>query len=103
MSSRLRDRKAGYAKNAACGLSGPILALALTSRTRAGESFFASRNPNKITASYFLPRCGNLIDNQSGLNGWIVTCRQQTNVQVSGVNLPFGVFIGQSFDERHLG
>jgi hypothetical protein len=80
-----------------------LLALALTSRTRAGESFFASRNPNKITASYFLPRCGNLIDNESGLNGRIVTCRQQSNVQVSGVKLPFGVFIAESFDDWHLG
>jgi hypothetical protein len=44
-----------------------------------------------------------LIDYQSGLNGRIITCRQQTNIQASGVKLPLSVFIGQSFDDWHFG
>gem|GEM_PF-4516205 len=66
------------------------------------RNLFADGNSNRVADSYFLSRCGNLIDNQSGLKGRIVACRQQSNVQVSGMKLPLGVFIGQSFDDWHL-
>src|SRR5215217_6140050 len=76
--------------------------LALSLWTRTPVIFFADGNPNKITTSYFLPRCWSLVDNQSGLKGRIVTCRQQSNVQVSGVKLLLGVFIAQSYEHWHL-
>src|SRR6185295_18533796 len=66
------------------------------------EIISASGNSNRVADSYFLPRCRSLVDNESGLSGRIVTCRQQTNLQVSGMKLPLGVFIGQSFERRHL-
>jgi len=50
-------------------------AIALALWTRAGEILSANGNANRVADSYFLPRRGNLIDNQSGLKGRIVTCR----------------------------
>src|SRR5262249_38402190 len=79
------------------------LALALTSWTRTCVILFVKRNPNRVTDRYFLSRCRSLVDNQSRLNGRIVTCRQQTNVQVSSMKLHLAVFIGQSFDQWLLG
>ena len=37
--------------------------------TRAGEILSANGNSNGIADSYFLPWCGSLVDNQSGLKG----------------------------------
>src|SRR6185369_43721 len=77
--------------------------IALALWTRASEILSANGNANWVAENYFLPRCGNLINNQSGLKGRIVTCRQQTNLQGGGMKLPLGVFIAQSFDYWHLG
>src|SRR5215213_7222233 len=77
--------------------------MSLSLWTWASEIPSANGNANRVANSYFLSRCGNLIDNQSGLKGRIVTCRQQSNLQVSGMKLPLGVFIVQSFNYWHLG
>ena len=62
---------------------------------------FSNGNANEVTVINFFSRLWSLIDNESGLKWQIVTCRQQSNVQVRGVKFGFGAFITQSFERRN--
>src|SRR6266436_765331 len=64
---------------------------------------FSNGNTNRVTVNNFLSRLWSLFDNKSGLKWQIVTCRQQSNVQVRGVEFGFGAFITQSFERRNPG
>jgi len=64
---------------------------------------FSDGNANRVTVINFLSGLWNLGDNQSGLKGQIVACRQQSNVQVRRVKFGFGAFITQSFERRNPG
>ena len=64
---------------------------------------FSDGNANRVTVINFLSRLWSLVDNQSGLKWQIVACRQESNVQVRGVEFGFGVFITQSFERRNPG
>src|SRR5690349_12646037 len=102
VSRLLRDRKDGIRQERSVWIIWSIQLL-LPLRTRTNEILFVKRNPNRVADSYFFPRCRSLVGNKARLKGRIVTCRQQTNVQASGVKLPLGVFVGQSFEHRHFG
>ena len=102
MSPLVRDREAGYNQERSVWLFWPNAA-DLRLRTGTSEILSTDGNPNRVADSYFLPRCRSLVDNQFGLNCRTVMCRQQSNVQVSGMKLLFGVFIGQSFERWHFG
>jgi hypothetical protein len=64
----IERQEAGYARNTACGLLGSN-AFSCGLWTGANKILFVKRNPNRVADSYFLPRCGSLVDNQSGLKG----------------------------------
>ncbi len=63
---------------------------------------FSNGNANRVTVINFLSSLWSLVDNQSGLKWQIVACHQQSDVQVRGVKVGFGVFITQSFERRNL-
>ncbi len=63
------QRQGGWIRQETQRVANLVQCTSLSLWTRASETLFAEGDPNKVADSYFLPRCGNLIDNQSGLNG----------------------------------